>query len=140
DLEQEERTDVPHVLHGLGQPGSQRRTPLRSDSVDDTMRPPIAPLEPDRLDQLLLLEALERGVDERPAERPDRADLASLRELHRQRPPVNRLLRDQGEHGELARREVGTGHGTNLKTQPYGVHNPPRRLIAARETPPGRRR
>ena len=60
--------------------------------------------------RLALLEDLERAVDERACQRPDRAELARRRQLPSQCPAMRRPLAEQREHGPLARGEIAIAH------------------------------
>ena len=70
------------------------------------MRPTAAPLDARGHDQPRTLEPVEPVVDDRPADRPDRPDLAAARELRSQRPPVRATLGHQREHGPVVVREL----------------------------------
>src|SRR5262249_47022230 len=94
--------DVADVLDRLHQPVAHRLPAGRGDAVDHPVRAALAAFEASLLDQTLLLEPLERLVDERAAERPDRAHLASAGEALGEGPAADPGLGDEGEDRPVA--------------------------------------
>src|SRR5581483_9289389 len=77
---------------------------------DRAVRPALARLVPGGLDQAAVGEDLDRAVHERPAERPDRPELAARPERRRERAPVRRALGEEREHRPLPGGEVPDRH------------------------------
>ena len=103
DLQQEQRPDLPDVFDRFEQPLGDRFAPHGRGCVDDAVRATPAAFEPGREDVTVRLEVAESGVDERPGDRPDRADLAVVGERRREAPAVTLPLTEQREHAIFAR-------------------------------------
>ena len=110
ELEQQQRPPLADVFDRLEQPLGDRRVAGRRRPEDRAVRPARAGLVARRGDQLALAEDLDRAVDERPAERPDRAELTRRRELSSYCPAMSRPLAEQRKHSPLPGSEIAITH------------------------------
>src|SRR5262249_51908221 len=101
ELEHQQRADVADVLDRLAQPRFDPLTACGRRLEDASRRTVLAGLVLRVADELERLQRLERPVHERPAERPDAADLAGGCERSREREPVRRSLVQEGQYGPL---------------------------------------
>ena len=86
---------------------------------------PAARLVADRLDEGRDLSNSRARYDERPTERPHRADVAGARHLARQRQPWPGCSASSAQHRPLSRREFALdAHSGRLLTGPVGKGSP----------------
>ena len=118
ELQEQERAAFADVLDRLRQPLGDGGVAGRGGTEDRPVRAARARLVPGRDDQPALLEDLERAVDERAGQRPDRAELAGRRELSSQCPAMRRPLAEQSQHRPLPGRQVAIAHHPELRREP----------------------
>src|SRR5262245_50353710 len=108
------------MLHGLVEPAFGEPAAGGGGGEDDSVTSTTGSLSAAG-DQVLVDEAVDRPVGERPAERPDPADLAIGCEQCSQCPAVFDVLRDQSEADTFGERQI-TGRPCCRPSCAYGDH------------------
>ena len=130
ELEHQQRARVAYVRDGLAQPARRARA-CPAGVASSTVRcgPERLATVPAGRTRPIAVRRLDRAVDERPAHRPDLADLALGRHRPRDREAVRRAFGEQRQHGPLAGGQfvARTRHvpaNANARTDRAGCESP----------------